>query len=59
MKNISTLRKLKQQRRKQMSKNKECFLYGMWLGFSLGLLGFVPILSFICYLDKVFTSMFC
>lgn len=42
-----------------MSKNKECFLYGMFLGFSLGLLGFVPILSFICYLDKVFTSMFC
>ncbi len=42
-----------------MSENKECLLYGMLLGFSLGLLSFVPILSFICYLDKVFTSMFC
>lgn len=42
-----------------MKKDKKCFLYGAALGFLLGLLGFVPILSFICYLDKVFTSMFC
>lgn len=42
-----------------MKEDTECFLYGMLVGFFLGIVGFVPILSFICYLDKVFTSMWC